>query len=175
MDRPTGVRLTGPMTTHRLLTSLVVLTALGSGVVGGVLFAFSAFVMDGLDRLPPRQAILAMQEINREAPRPPLLIPLMGTFVLCLVLVAVSLVRLRHGVSGPAVLVLVGCGLYLVAFAITAGYHVPHNDALALIDPSASGAAATWHDYARPWELLNHVRAGAAVLGSACLVVSLVR
>jgi uncharacterized membrane protein len=32
--------------------------------VGGIFFAFSAFVMKALDRLPPAQGIAAMQSIN---------------------------------------------------------------------------------------------------------------
>lgn len=35
--------------------------------MGGVFFAFSTFVMDGLRRLPPAQGIAAMQSIMRRA------------------------------------------------------------------------------------------------------------
>jgi uncharacterized membrane protein len=37
---------------HRLLSGLILLSALGCGVVGGVFFAFSSFVMAALARLP---------------------------------------------------------------------------------------------------------------------------
>src|SRR6266540_2097344 len=42
---------------------------------------------------------------------------------------------------------LAGVALYLVAFVVTAAYHVPRNDALALVDPNATGAAQTWAHY----------------------------
>ena len=43
---------------------LTLLAALGCGVVAGVFFAFSAFVMKALGHLPAEQGIAAMQAIN---------------------------------------------------------------------------------------------------------------
>src|SRR5258705_6992637 len=48
----------------RVLTTVTFGTALGAGLVAGVFFAFSSFVMAALARLPPAQAIAAMQSIN---------------------------------------------------------------------------------------------------------------
>jgi len=47
-----------------LLVPLTLLAALGSGLVGGVFFGFSGFVMKALVRLRPGQGIAAMQSIN---------------------------------------------------------------------------------------------------------------
>jgi len=52
---------------------------LGCGLVGGVFFAFSAFVMNALANLAPAQGIAAMQSINRSAIRPTFMIALFGT------------------------------------------------------------------------------------------------
>jgi uncharacterized membrane protein len=46
------------------LLVLTCLAALGSSLIAGVFFAFSAFVMTALGRLPPHQGIAAMQSIN---------------------------------------------------------------------------------------------------------------
>jgi uncharacterized membrane protein len=43
---------------------LILCTALGSGLMAGVFFAFSTFVMRALARLQPAQGIRAMQELN---------------------------------------------------------------------------------------------------------------
>ncbi|GAA3566885.1 DUF1772 domain-containing protein [Microlunatus spumicola] len=155
-------------------TLLAALAALGAALVAGVLLAFSAFVMRALDALAPADAVRAMQEINRLAPGPGLLVPLMGTALLCVALTVLAVLSLATGPSARGWLVLVGCVLYLVAFAITAGYHVPANDALALVDPAAGGTREVWRAYARPWVLLNHVRTAAAALGAAALLASLV-
>ena len=66
-----------------------------------------------------------------------------------------------------------GAALYVTSFAITAMYHIPLNDAFASVAADGPHAAQAWHDYARPWELWNHVRAGCAMAGSAAMVVGL--
>ena len=40
------------------------LLALGCGLVAGVFFAFSTFVMKALGKLPPAQGVAAMQSIT---------------------------------------------------------------------------------------------------------------
>jgi uncharacterized membrane protein len=152
----------------------VVAAALGAGVVGGVLFAFSAFVMRGLDRLDPPAAVAAMQQVNLAAPRAPLMIPLVGTTILSVVLLAGGVSLLRHG-NATGWFVLAGALLYLTAFAITGGYHIPRNDALAVVDPDGPGAAAAWHTYAAEWTRMNHVRAAAAIGSSLAFVLALTR
>ena len=42
-----------------VLFVLTLVTALGCGLVGGIFFAFSSFVMRALTRLPPAQGIAA--------------------------------------------------------------------------------------------------------------------
>jgi uncharacterized membrane protein len=155
-----------------LVTTLAVVAAVGSGVIGGVLYAFSAFVMRGLAELPPERALAAMNGINRAAPRAPLVVPLVGTALVCVVL---GVLTARHLDERGSWLVIAGCALYLVAFGVTMFFHVPRNDALLLVDPSSAGAAAAWVDYRGPWVVANHVRSLAAVAGSALLVASLVR
>lgn len=53
------------MTNHSLFV-LKLLAALGCGLIAGVFFAFSTFVMSALARLQPAQGIAAMQSINME-------------------------------------------------------------------------------------------------------------
>ena len=67
-----------------VMRAAVLAAALGSGLVAGVLFAFSTFVMAGLVRLPPEQGLAAMQSINRSALRPPFMAALFGTALGCL-------------------------------------------------------------------------------------------
>ena len=57
--------------------------ALGCGVVAGVFFAFSTFVMSALARLAPAEGIAAMQSINRTAISPLFVVALFGTAIAC--------------------------------------------------------------------------------------------
>jgi uncharacterized membrane protein len=150
-------------------TTVITLAALGAGAVGGVLYAFSAFVMRGLDRVPTASGVMAMQQVNLAAPRAPLMIPLVGTALLSLVLLVRAVPMVRGG-QPTGWLLAAGAGLYLVSFLITAAYHVPRNDALALLSPGAPGTAEAWRAYLHEWTTANHVRVAAALLSAAALV-----
>ena len=73
------------------LFALTLFAALGCGVVAGVFFAFSTFVMKALASLPAPQAIAAMQAINVSAVTPAFMAALLGTALACGVLVVSSL------------------------------------------------------------------------------------
>ena len=158
------------MNTTQVVT---VLAALGSAAFGGVLLGFSTLVMPGLDDSPPAAAIATMQRINQVAPRSLLAVDMVVTLVLCLVAAVAALLRIRGDGGLGSALVLLGCLLYAASFAITAFYHIPHNDAFASVAADGRHAAGAWRDYARPWELWNHVRAACALAGSAARVAGL--
>ena len=62
---------------------------------------------------------------------------------------------------------------YVVSFAITVIYHIPRNNELDSVLATGPHAAQAWHDFARPWELWNHVRAVTAIAGATSMVVGL--
>jgi uncharacterized membrane protein len=83
------------MGTDSLLSALTFVSALGSGLIAGFLFAFSICVMQALAALPPAQGIAAMQSINVVVINRWFLAPFFGVALVCLVLIAVSLTRWR--------------------------------------------------------------------------------
>ena len=119
-------------------TSLFVLTlvaALGSGVIGGVFFGFSTFVMRALARIPAAQGIAAMQSINVVVLNGWFLGVFLGTAAACAVAILVALLRWQAPGSGY---LLVGGLLYLVGtLLVTMVCNVPRNDALAAVVPTA--------------------------------------
>ena len=148
--------------------ALTVTAAVGAALVAGVFFAFSTFVMPALRRLPDTQGIEAMQSINRAAPASGLFMgALFGTGLLS---VGLAVWALRDAGAPYAKYLLAGCALYLVCIVLTGAYHVPHNNALAELDPTGAGAAQTWHRYVTGWTALNHLR----VLGPLAAGVSYV-
>jgi uncharacterized membrane protein len=151
--------------------TLTIVAAVAAGVVAGVFFAFSTFVMPALRRLPPDRGLVAMQSINRAAPASPLfMLALTGTGVVCLVLGVVALTRLDEP---AAPWLLAGCGLYLACVVITGVFHVPRNDALNLLDPAAPGSADAWRHYLTVWTAGNHVRSLASLAATASFVLAL--
>jgi uncharacterized membrane protein len=68
------------------LEMLGMAAALGSCLVAGIFFAFSAFVMRALGQLPNQEGIAAMQKINVTVLNPWFFTAFFGTAVLCLVI-----------------------------------------------------------------------------------------
>ena len=149
---------------------LATIAAVGAGVSGGVFFAFSTFVMKALGRLPAVQGISAMNAINKAAPSPLFMLALFGTGAVAIV---ASVAALRHLDQRWASYVLAGTALYLVCLILTAVYHVPRNNALALVDPTSPGAARTWAQYLSSWTPWNHVRTVTSVAGSVAFILAL--
>ncbi|MDN5698593.1 MAG: hypothetical protein L0G70_11570, partial [Rubrobacter sp.] len=61
------------------LYAVTLAAALGCGLVAGVFFAFSSFVMAALKRLPAAEGVAAMQAINALAVTPMLMAGFFGT------------------------------------------------------------------------------------------------
>jgi uncharacterized membrane protein len=155
-----------------LLLILTTLAALGCAVLAGVFVAFSTLVMKALGRVPAPQGILAMQEINRAALTPAFMVLFLGTTLLCGLLTVWSF--LLWG-SGSALLLLAGGVTCLVgAFGLTAGYHVPQNNALDALDPSRADSVSRWTGYRRGWTRWNHVRGCASLAAAVLFTVALV-
>jgi len=153
------------------LFALTLLAALGCGMMAGVFFAFSAFVMKALGRLPAEQGVAAMQAINVAAVTPAFMAALFGTAVVCGAL-AVSALFAWDGRFAPYLLV--GSVLYLVGtILLTIAYHVPRNEALARVEPHCADAESHWTRYLSGWTAWNHVRAAASLVAAAMLTVAL--
>ncbi|MBW4580796.1 MAG: DUF1772 domain-containing protein [Tildeniella nuda ZEHNDER 1965/U140] len=151
--------------------ALKLLAALGCGLVAGVFFAFSTFVMNALARLEPKQGIGAMQAINITAINLLFMLVLFGTAALCLLL-AVSSFFTWH--QPGAVYLLVGSLLYLIGTVIvTIAFNVPLNDALATVKPDSADGASLWSHYLTHWTTWNHIRTVAALAASAVLTIAL--
>ncbi|TPK89029.1 DUF1772 domain-containing protein [Mesorhizobium sp. B2-4-17] len=150
------------------LPILTFIAAIGAGVVGGVFFAFSNFVMPALARLPAAGGIAAMNSINITVITPTFMTALFGTGLVCLVLIAGAVV----GWSQPgSSWLLAGALIYLVGNPIvTMVFNVPLNDALAAVDPASSNGGAVWTGYLRDWVMWNHVRAVTAIVALGCFI-----
>ena len=152
------------------LALLTWFSALGSGLIAGVFYAFSSFVMPALRQLPAAQGIAAMQAINRTALTPPFLLVFVGTALSCLVLAVASFWDVADGRVQAR---WAGCAAYLIGtFVVTGACNVPRNDALAQVDALSTSGAAYWQLYLSEWTTYNHVRALAALAALALLVLS---
>lgn len=153
------------------LATITFAAAIGSGLVAGVFFAFSTFVMSALKRMQPSHGIAAMQFINITVINPWFMTAFLGTAAACL-FITVSLLFKWHQPS--AAYLFVGSLLYLVGtFGVTMVCNVPLNDALAIAQPDSAEGASLWARYVTDWTLWNHVRTLAALAAAVLLTIAL--
>jgi len=155
----------------QLLVWLALLAALGCGVIAGVFFAFSTFVMKALARIPHPQGMAAMQSINVAVLNPLFLGVFMGTAVICIAILVLAPMRWQE--SGAPCLV-AGALLYVVGTVlVTMLFNVPRNNALASLSATDPTSAQRWMSYASSWTAWNHVRTAAALAAAVCFCTGL--
>ena len=139
------------------MSALTVVAAVGCAAMGGVFFAFSAFVMAALRRLPAAQGVAAMQSINVVAVTPLFMTALFGTAVACVAAIV-------DGAIAAGVVYLLG------VIAVTIAYNVPRNNALASVEPGTAEAERLWARYLTEWTAANHVRTVSGLAAAALLI-----
>ncbi len=158
-------------TVDQWLFTLTFAAALGCGLVAGVFFAFSTFVMNALARLPAGEGIAAMQSINVTALNPWFMTAFFGAAAACVVALVFALMRWHEA---SAVYLLVGSALYLVGtLLVTLVFNVPKNEALASVAPDDPNGPSTWTRYVTSWTAWNHVRTAAALAAAAAFSTAL--
>lgn len=154
------------------MLALTILAGLGCGLVAGIFFAFSTFVMKALSRLPSSGGIAAMQSINVAVLNPWFMTAFFGTGAVCLAALILSLSRWHNP---DAVYLLVGGILYLVGcLLVTIACNVPRNNTLATVAPTDSRSADIWNGYVSGWTAWNHVRTIASFAAAASFGIALV-
>lgn len=154
-----------------LLSWLVLIAALGCGLVAGIFFAFSSFVMRALAILPASQGIAAMQSINVVVLNRWFFGAFFGTAVVCLLAILAALLWWRM----PESIYLVAGGLlYLVGtILVTIVCNVPRNQSLASFPADDPESAGAWARYVDGWTFWNHVRTAAALAAALAFGLAL--
>jgi len=154
-----------------VLTSLA---ALAAAAAGGMMYVFSTFVMRGLDRTGPIEAITAMRGINDVAnSNPAFLLAYFGATILALVVGVMAVIQIGQPGSGW---ILVGAVFGVLAAIITMAFNVPLNNHLDSVDPvglSVADAAREWQAYLSTWTAWNHVRAATSIIAAVLMLVGL--
>lgn len=148
--------------------------ALATSAAGGMMYVFSTFVMRGLDRTGPIEAITAMRGINSEAnSNPAFLLAYFGATILALVVGVMAAVHLNQPGN---VWVLVGAVFAVLGALVTMAFNVPLNNHLDTVDPAAlsvADAAREWQAYFSTWTAWNHVRSATSFIGAVLMLFGL--
>lgn len=147
-------------------TATLWLAAIGCGLMAGVYFTFSAFVMQALAAIPTPSAIKAMNSINKVIVSSAFLPLFFGTTIAAFLLIGQSLFTDSLAqVTSPAL----GGVIYLIGmFICTIAFNIPLNNRLAALDPDALEAEQVWQNYTSVWTRWNHVRTISSTI--ACIL-----
>jgi uncharacterized membrane protein len=150
---------------------VTLLAALGSGIMAGLFFAFSAFVMQALGKRPAPVGIAAMQSINETILNPIFFLVFFGTAVLSLVIAVWALLDWSDWSSGWR---LAGGLLYLIgSIGITMRSNVPLNNRLAKLTPDSAEGATLWSHYLKAWTQWNHARTVACIGATGSFILGM--
>ena len=156
---------------EKLIFVGMVLAALGTGLLAGNFFAFSAYLMRALTGLSAERGIVAMQAITAAIKSLTFLVLFFGTAALCAVLSGIAIVD--WGKPGAGYL-LAGTLIFLVGtFPVTMMINLPLNNRLALASPDSQEGRDLWQRFQSSWAAWNHVRTATALLACATLVLAL--
>ena len=153
------------------LPILLVAAAIGSGLIAGIFFAFSTFIMAAFARIPPEQGIAAMNSINIAIVRSPFMLLFIPVAILCIAIAVIAFMDWRGSAS---LWMIGGSATYLLgSFISTIVFNVPMNDALANASGSGSEAVSLWNRYLTDWTWWNHVRTIASLASAIAFVRAL--
>lgn len=142
----------------------------GCGLIGGVFFAFSTFVMKALGNLPADQGIRAMQSINVTVVKSAFLAVFLLTAAVCAI---IAVHGITHWHDHGCKLRVAGAVCYLLGtFLVTMVCNVPLNNALANLQADAEESADVWKNYQETWNRWNHVRTVTSLAAMLLLLVS---
>jgi len=159
------------MIDHLLLIATI-LAVLGSGLIAGAFFAFAAFVLPALSRMPAPSGISAMQSIIAAIKGPLFLVVFFGTAALAGVLGLAA--PLKWGEPG-AFSLLIGSLLYLNGpFGVTLLKNLPLNTKLSGLKPDGAEGQRFWPEFRATWGLWNHVRWIGALGAAAAFTLALI-
>jgi uncharacterized membrane protein len=149
----------------------LIVGALGSGIIGGIYFAFSTFIMTSLASISTESGVAAMNAIDRVIVRSLFMPVFLGMVVISAVLVILAI---RQWTMGAGSLIIAGALLYVLAsFVSTIAFNVPLNDKLATFQGNEAAAAEFWATYLKDWTFWNHVRTIASLAASVAFMAAI--
>ena len=138
------------------------IAAIGAGLMAGVYFAFSGFIMRSLDQLGAVPATDAMNAINEVILRSWFMALFFGSTLLYAVLAAVAV--FDTDLAGRWLLFATGLIYVVGMFLCTALFNVPLNNRLANAGNDDNAKAETWTHYFKHWTRWNHLRSVCSLL-----------
>lgn len=139
-----------------IITALLWIAAISSGLMAGVYFAFSGFIMQAFGKIDTTQSIAAMNSINKTILRSSFMPLFFGSSIISVLLMITAI--FRWGESGIELMLVAGAVYFVGMFVCTILFNVPLNNSLAKLDQNNSNAHQVWSRYLKKWTSWNHLR-----------------
>ncbi|MGE8433315.1 MULTISPECIES: chryseobasin maturation helper ChrI [Chryseobacterium] len=153
----------------KMITVLLIITAVLTALIAGLFYAYSCSVVLGLGKLSDAEYLKAMQNINREIQNPVFFMSFMGTAIL----LPISAFLFR-GEQPTFIFLLLATFAYLIGvFGVTVIGNVPMNNLLDQFDISNSATEAikqVRENFENRWNFLNNIRTVFSVISIALVV-----
>ena len=153
------------------ISGLLWFSAIGCGLLAGLYFSFSTFIMTALGRIGQTAGITAMNAINVSIVQSLFMPFFLGTTATSAALAVIAL--FRWGEPGAMAMVAGGVLYVLGMFVVTMIFNVPLNNALAAVDPASSETAPLWARYLTDWTVWNHVRTVSSTVACALFIYAI--
>ncbi len=155
-----------------MLTILMILAIILTGLMAGFFFAYWCSVMVGLRSVRDETFVETMQHINVVLPNAMFAPPFFGALILP---GAAAWIAFRDGQSEVGWWLVASFVLYLATFAITAARNVPMNNALANAGTpqDAEDAARIRAEFEGPWVRWNTIRTATNCASFVAAVIAL--
>lgn len=139
-----------------IIEALLWIGLVSAGLMAGIYFTFSVFVMRSLAELGDAPGASAMQSINRVIVQTAFLPIFFVSTLACAILVVLA--WLGYGGLPATATIAGGLVYFLGMFGVTVVGNVPLNNRLDAVDPASKEGQAMWREYLARWTRLNHVR-----------------
>jgi uncharacterized membrane protein len=139
-----------------IITALLWAAALSSGIIAGVYFAFSGFIMQAFSKIDATQAIAAMNAINETILRSLFMLLFFGSSIISALLIIIAFVHWNE--AGAKLMLIAGAVYFIGMFVCTVLFNVPLNNSLARLDPNSTNTDTVWFHYLKTWTNWNHLR-----------------
>jgi uncharacterized membrane protein len=151
---------------------VTIIAVVMTGVMAGIYFSFSVFIMRALEKIPAPEGARAMNSINDVIVKTLFLPLFFGSTVF---VTGFGLWQLFTGSDqGNPLPVIAAAVIYLLGmFGVTVFGNVPLNNRLKRSEENEQKLILFWRQYLHQWTRLNHVRTVSCIVSCALLAASL--
>lgn len=155
-----------------LITVSLTVATISAGIMAGVYFAFSAFIMRAFNQLGPVKATDAMNAINEVILHSWFMLLFFGSTLVYFVLFVAAIVN--DDMTGRWWVLSAGLIYVFGMFILTAAFNVPLNNRLAKVQDYDTMKPELWALYFKYWTRWNHVRGVCSLIAMMLSMYSLV-